>query len=165
MQDHTAAQRWNSCDLRPGSAFHKIMVLPTFMPEAARPYQLPGMPMGATHLDQTPWMQTGLQSLRNSQGLCTNSNIYFANKSLSGARRSPSPERDRESIGSPPLPTKYSNQLEQTSAPPMRQGSVPPIQDAPTQSELSTPPPQLLQQLLASDPAGKILTLCFQRCD
>lgn len=67
MKDRTAAQRWNSRDTCPGSAFHEIVVVPTLMPEATRPFEWPGLQPGASGLD--PWMQTGLQSLPNAQGL------------------------------------------------------------------------------------------------
>ena len=49
--DRTKAQRWGSKDRRPGSAYHELLVLPTFLPAAARPYSLPGTQRGATFDD------------------------------------------------------------------------------------------------------------------
>lgn len=52
--DRTASQRWGSNDLRPGSAFHKIVVLPTFLPGAARPYEPPGTRPGVSAVNNIP---------------------------------------------------------------------------------------------------------------
>ena len=74
--DRTASQRWGSKDLRPGSAFHELVALPTFLPAAARPYQLPGMRPGASALDNSPWAQPFLQSVRSANGM-----IFFSSES------------------------------------------------------------------------------------
>jgi len=69
MYDRTALQRWGSQDLRPGSAFHEIVAVPTFHPSAAQPYELPGMRPGTSALDNHPWAQPMLQSMRTQTGM------------------------------------------------------------------------------------------------
>ena len=67
--DRTASHRWGSKDLRPGSAFHELVALPTFLPAAARPYEPPGMRPGTSALDNFPWAQPMLQSMRSENGM------------------------------------------------------------------------------------------------
>jgi len=66
--DRTASQRWGSRDLRPGSAFHELVVLPTFHPAATQPYELPGVHSGTSALDDFPWAQPMLESMRSENG-------------------------------------------------------------------------------------------------
>jgi len=70
MQDRTACQRWASDDKRPGSMYHEILALPTFMPGEARQYALPGTQPGASGLDEFEWGPDFVQAMRNAQGLC-----------------------------------------------------------------------------------------------
>jgi hypothetical protein len=37
------ANRWSNDNPHQGSAFHKLVVLPTLAPQLARPYQVPGV--------------------------------------------------------------------------------------------------------------------------
>ena len=69
--DRTASQRWALADKQPGSTFHEIMVLPTFMPAEACPYHLPGMLPGTSALDRLrqEWdFQNGIQNVDDSPG-------------------------------------------------------------------------------------------------
>jgi hypothetical protein len=70
-RDRTDAQRWSSKDLRPGSAFHELVALPTLLPAAAQPYELPGMRPGTSALDNFHWAQPFLQSVRAANGMDT----------------------------------------------------------------------------------------------
>lgn len=67
--DRTVSQRWGLRDLRPGSAFHELVALPTFLPAAAQPYKLPGMCPGTSALDSLPWVQPMLQSMCPENGM------------------------------------------------------------------------------------------------
>ena len=139
MQDRrTASQRWASRDKRPGSIFHELIVIPTFMPEQTLPYQLPGMQPGTSALDQCDWAQEFVQSVRNAQG----------------SQPLLSPEPDQQSTTSPSPPTQHVAGLEQTSTPPLRQDPPPP-------ANISTPSVFVLEsqqsQFPARDPSGEIV--------
>lgn len=65
----TNSQRWASKDLRPGSAFHEIMAVPTFLPAAAQPYEMSGLRPGTSALDKLPWARPMLRSMRLQNGM------------------------------------------------------------------------------------------------
>lgn len=67
--DRTASQRWGSQDLTPGSASHETLILPTFLPGAARPYVLPGMLPGTGALDNLPWAKPYIRGMREMMGI------------------------------------------------------------------------------------------------
>ena len=148
MQDRTASQRWASSDMRPGSTFHEIVAIPTLLPGAAHPYQLPGMQLGASSLDQFPWAQAFLQNMRSNQD------------------PQPSPSKPgHQSTRSPSVPTQHTEEPEQIVTLPPSQ-DVPPLSgDSPTQLEPPTVEPQQSQQPLASDSSSKIIRSCVSARD
>lgn len=68
MQDRTASQRWGSNNLHPGSPFHELVAVPTLLPSAERPFELPGMRPGTSALDNLPWARPMLRSMRVQAG-------------------------------------------------------------------------------------------------
>jgi hypothetical protein len=76
--DRTAAQRWASQDRRPGSSFHETVVIPTLLPEATQPYQLPGMRPGTSAMDKFHWAKPWLQNLRARAGTSIASEFVLA---------------------------------------------------------------------------------------
>ena len=76
-EKRTDSQRWASSDLRPGSAFHEIMAVPTLLPAAARPYEMSGVRPGTSGLDKLPWAQPLLRGMREHYGTNTVLSEFF----------------------------------------------------------------------------------------
>ena len=130
MDECTACQRWGSRDKRPESMFHEMLAIPTLMPEATRPYELPGMQPGTSSMDQFPWAQDYLWSLCSAHGSHS--------------------EPEHESMVAPPSPAPPAQrmaELEQTPTPPT---------NGTTQREPPAPESQS-QQSPASDPPSEII--------
>ena len=73
--DRTEAQRWASKNTHPGSMFHELVAVPTLLPAAARPYELPGMRPGTSALDNIRWEQPVLRGAGQSGGMISTSSF------------------------------------------------------------------------------------------